>query len=272
MRNRRDDPTGTSEMKAFGEELLATGARYIDLGRRWLAERRDAVVDAAHGASTAPRRDAHTGAAQGEGRGRNRDGDLRRDWGFDDGDGYNAVDHLGGEPDFNHFGAYDREGRVGRIQPRRPGSAGGWRGVGPKGYTRADARITEDLCEQLLHDDAIDPREISVQVRDGVVLLEGLVDQRWVKHRVEDLAERCAGVRDIDNRLRVRGMGDAPGSRTDAATEARGTERGAGTPSSGTGATADRTPGGPDAASSGSPRAASGPVIADPARQDIGGA
>ena len=79
----------------------------------------------------------------------------------------------------------------------------GFRGRGPKGYSRSDERIAEDLCERLTHDDDIDAGEIEVQVSQGVVTLTGTVSERRMKHRAEDLAERCGGVRDVDNRIRV---------------------------------------------------------------------
>ena len=79
----------------------------------------------------------------------------------------------------------------------------GFRGRGPKNYTRSDQRITEDLCERLTEDDDIDAGGIEVQVEQGVVTLSGTVSDRWMKHRAEDVAERCAGVRDVENRIRV---------------------------------------------------------------------
>ncbi|UNK42740.1 BON domain-containing protein [Luteimonas sp. S4-F44] len=264
MHDRKDDIPGTSEMKAFGEELLATGARYIDAGRRWLSERRDQMAsrdgdagrhgphggrrayrdapyrgedrggDAGyddpaaaqhhdwhrqqgprshHDASGHPDDARGSGRAYGAGGGRGdlRDGDDRlSDWGHRSPHWFNDVDHLGGAPDFAHFGAYDREGRVGRATPRGEAARAperGWRGVGPKGYVRSDARITEDICERLTHSDEIDAREVSVRVHDGVVTLEGHVEQRWTKHRIEDIAEGCAGVKDVENRIRVRDAG-----------------------------------------------------------------
>lgn len=81
------------------------------------------------------------------------------------------------------------------------------RGKGPRNYTRSDERITEDLNEKLAQDDEIDATDITVTVENGEVSLEGTVEQRWMKHRAEDLAERCPGVKDIDNRIRVKHAG-----------------------------------------------------------------
>jgi len=91
-------------------------------------------------------------------------------------------------------------------------SVGAFRGRGPKNYLRSDQRITEDLCERLTEDDDVDASDIEVAVKDGVVTLTGTVGERWMKHRAEDLAERCGGVRDVDNRIRVLRTGGEWGS------------------------------------------------------------
>ena len=45
--------------------------------------------------------------------------------------------------------------------------------------------------------------EFKVEVKDGKVRLEGSVPERTMKHRIEDIAEECSGVKDVDNRIRV---------------------------------------------------------------------
>nr|WP_089340561.1 BON domain-containing protein [Burkholderia singularis] len=75
---------------------------------------------------------------------------------------------------------------------------------GPKGYTRSDERICEDVCERLTRAFDIDVSDVSVQVRDARVELDGTVPARWMKHGIEDIADSCMGVRDVDNRVRVR--------------------------------------------------------------------
>ncbi|TBR06713.1 MAG: BON domain-containing protein [Lysobacter sp.] len=77
------------------------------------------------------------------------------------------------------------------------------RGRGPKNYTRSDERILDDLHERLSSDPQIDASEVEVRCEGGQVTLEGTVEQRWMKHRIEDIAEACAGVRQLDNRIRV---------------------------------------------------------------------
>lgn len=76
-------------------------------------------------------------------------------------------------------------------------------GRGPKGYRRSDESITEEICERLSDDPYIDASDIAVTSRDGRVVLEGSVDERPIKHRVEDIVADCAGVTAIRNELRV---------------------------------------------------------------------
>ncbi len=76
-------------------------------------------------------------------------------------------------------------------------------GKGPKGYTRSDERIKEEVCERLMRHGSIDAREVDVDVAGGVVTLKGLVPSRAAKHAAEDTAESVLGVIDIQNMLRV---------------------------------------------------------------------
>jgi osmotically-inducible protein OsmY len=75
--------------------------------------------------------------------------------------------------------------------------------TGPKGYTRSDERIREDISERLMMADSIDSSEVTVSVKDGRVTLEGTVPTRSMKHSIEDLADYTAGVQDVENRIRV---------------------------------------------------------------------
>jgi len=101
------------------------------------------------------------------------------------------------------FGSSQRSTRSG--SGREGYSAyGSHRGKGPKGYTRSDDRLKEVICEKLSDDPMIDASEISVEVTSQVVKLTGTVDDRATKYEVEELIERCGGVKDIDNQLRVR--------------------------------------------------------------------
>jgi osmotically-inducible protein OsmY len=74
---------------------------------------------------------------------------------------------------------------------------------GPKGYKRSDERLKEDISERLMNSVHIDAAEVSVEVQNGKVTLEGSVPERRMKHQIEDLVDNCPGVQDIDNRVRV---------------------------------------------------------------------
>lgn len=98
----------------------------------------------------------------------------------------------------------------------------GHRGKGPKGYTRSDDRIKEDICERLSDDPMIDASDVSVDARQGVVTLTGSVESRQLKHRIEDLIERCSGVRDIENRLTVKSSSAGQGASRNASSASGG--------------------------------------------------
>ncbi|MBS1189723.1 MAG: hypothetical protein H6R10_1515 [Rhodocyclaceae bacterium] len=80
----------------------------------------------------------------------------------------------------------------------------GGRNRGPKGYQRSDERIRELICEILVQRSYIDASDVSVEVNLGRVILEGTVPQRRMKHEIEDVADSCWGVKDVENRIRVR--------------------------------------------------------------------
>lgn len=89
----------------------------------------------------------------------------------------------------------------------------------PKGYVRSDERVRENVCEHLAHS-GLDVSDVSVAVADGRVVLEGTVPNRRMKHRIEDCADACVGVTDVDNRIRVARAGEA-GPTSAAAPEGR---------------------------------------------------
>lgn len=115
--------------------------------------------------------------------------------------------------DYNEYGY-----GVDEFQPPRHATGGyglqqeNHRGKGPKGYVRTDERIHEEICEYLSDDPRIDASEISVEVRGGVVTLEGSVRDRGQKHRTEDIAVGVSGVKDVHNGLRVASASSASNS------------------------------------------------------------
>lgn len=74
-------------------------------------------------------------------------------------------------------------------------------GKGPKGWTRSDERIKEEVCEALYNSNEVDATEIEVSVKEGVVSLKGSVDTRSTKRIAEDLVDDISGVQDVQNLL-----------------------------------------------------------------------
>lgn len=75
-------------------------------------------------------------------------------------------------------------------------------GKGPKGYTRSDERIWEDICEKVIAAD-IDASDVDITVESGEVTLAGSVRFREDKHRIEDIADEVPGVRSVHSRIRT---------------------------------------------------------------------
>jgi osmotically-inducible protein OsmY len=78
------------------------------------------------------------------------------------------------------------------------------RGKGPRNYNRSDTRIHEDIQDMLLEDPYIDGSEIEVTVDNGDVVVEGTVNDKNMKRRVEDVIENVRGVKNVEVRLRTR--------------------------------------------------------------------
>ena len=138
-----------------------------------------------------------------------------------------------------------------------PGMRMGHRGLGPKNYTRSDERIREDLNERLTDADDIDARGLNVEVSNGVATLTGTVEQRWMKHRAEDIAESCSGVRDVNNQIRVQSLHQDTQHRDASSSASQGSARsgsslGSGGGSSTTSTQASTTPSGSTTSSTGS--------------------
>lgn len=146
--------------------------------------------------------------------------------GYSSSGGYSQEGHGGPQGWREHSGASDAW-RAGNVTGQGYGERSGrYRGLGPKNYKRSDERIREDLNERLTDSDEIDASGISVDVSNGVATLTGTVEQRWMKHRAEDLAEACGGVRDVNNQIRV--QPSQPSERGSAASTASGTSAGLG--------------------------------------------
>jgi osmotically-inducible protein OsmY len=83
------------------------------------------------------------------------------------------------------------------------------RGKGPRGYTRSDDRIKEDVNDRLTDDWAVDASDIEVDVDNCEVTLTGEVTSREMKRRAEDVAEAVSGVKHVQNNLRIKQAGQS---------------------------------------------------------------
>jgi hypothetical protein len=116
----------------------------------------------------------------------------------DSGTGFDESGESGwGSGRQNYERSFSESGRGGRS------SEGPHSGRGPKGYQRSDERVREDICDRLTEHGHIDASEIEVTVKNGEVTLNGSVENRQMKHMIEDLVDAVGGVKDVQNHLRV---------------------------------------------------------------------
>ena len=80
--------------------------------------------------------------------------------------------------------------------------------------TRTDAQIQADVLAELKYEPRVQPNEIGVAVKDGVVTLTGYVDSYLKKWSAEKAAHRVRGVKAVANEIEVRLLGSS--QRTDA--------------------------------------------------------
>ncbi|RZT39487.1 BON domain-containing protein [Cupriavidus agavae] len=74
---------------------------------------------------------------------------------------------------------------------------------GPRGYTRTDDRIRDEICERLTFTSGVDVSEVTVDVENGKVTLGGTVQRRSQKYDIEDMADNTFGVNEVENNIRV---------------------------------------------------------------------
>ena len=75
---------------------------------------------------------------------------------------------------------------------------------GPKGYERSDERLKEDISERMYANEDFDVSDVTIEVAKGVVTLDGNVADRYSKYMIEEMVDSIPGVKDVDNRLRIR--------------------------------------------------------------------
>jgi osmotically-inducible protein OsmY len=83
-------------------------------------------------------------------------------------------------------------------------SATDYRGMTTTTTTRTDEQIQADVLEELRWDSRVQPNEIGVTAKDGIVSLTGWVDSYSKKWAAERASHRVRGVRAVVNDLEVR--------------------------------------------------------------------
>lgn len=71
-------------------------------------------------------------------------------------------------------------------------------------HTRTDAEIQADVLAELRWEPRVQPNEIGVIVKDGIVTLTGWVDSYLKRWAAEDAAHRVKGVKAVANDIEVR--------------------------------------------------------------------
>jgi hypothetical protein len=84
---------------------------------------------------------------------------------------------------------------------------------GPKGYTRSDERIEDEVCERVARS-GVESDDLEVKVENREVTLTGTVRSREEKWWLESLVDDVFGVEEVHNRLRV-GATPAAGTTAD---------------------------------------------------------
>jgi hypothetical protein len=144
-------------------------------------------------------------------RGAQRASELRREYGPREPWQHDPrIDSMRGESSRWDEGRYSSRERTERADTRA------FRGVGPRGYTRPDGQIADDVYCRLTDAPDIDAGSLEHSVRGGEVVLTGTVRDRRTKRMVEALVERVAGVTHVQNNLRVKPPLDDGNGRTNA--------------------------------------------------------
>ena len=157
--------TTANDLAVVAQDMLRMGKHWTQAAQDWLERNRDESADMRRRARRHPR-------------------DIQSDFGSSGYDQVRTPEAAAG------FGAPSR---------------GSYRGIGPRNYNRSDERIREDINERLTEADDLDASDLTVEVSNGVATLSGAVEERWMKHRAEDMADGCIGVRDVRNQIQVRG-------------------------------------------------------------------
>ncbi|MCM2352102.1 MAG: BON domain-containing protein [Pseudobdellovibrio sp.] len=72
-----------------------------------------------------------------------------------------------------------------------------------KTYHQPDKKIKEDVCAILAETPHVDCSEIKVSVKDGIVTLQGEVDEQAAKKVADETLDYVLGVHGVKNELTV---------------------------------------------------------------------
>ena len=76
---------------------------------------------------------------------------------------------------------------------------------------KRDERIAYDVRSRLEHHDMIDASRVTIQVVNGDVTMIGTADNRFIRHRAEELASEVEGVQKVVNKISVQPPMEEPG-------------------------------------------------------------
>ncbi len=128
---------------------------------------------------------------------------YQEDAGGGDRKGYHALEGAGRQGwDFDQNRGYasvhgNRRGTAGENKQTRD-----HRGKGPRSYQRTDERILEDIVEKV-SSRGIDASDVEIRIDKGDVRLSGSMPGRQSRRVLEDIVEDVAGVRNVENGIRV---------------------------------------------------------------------
>ena len=78
------------------------------------------------------------------------------------------------------------------------------RGKGPKNYIRSIERIKDDASDRLMQDTLVDASDVEMEVNGTDLILSGTVNSLFEKHRAEALVANVSGVKEVENKLRIK--------------------------------------------------------------------
>ena len=196
--------SGTSQRSSRDSERSGVGSPG-DLGRN-----RRYGVASSQGYGGAVEREGYGGFGSEGGSGRGSYGYTREAYGFGAGGRGTGSESSSGP---GRGREWDRSGiewagvERGSGDSRSTSSAApriGSRGKrSPKGYTRSDERIREDVCDRLT-ESYLECEEVTVTVKNGEVVLTGRAPSGETRRQIERIAEAVTGVQEVTNQIRTR--------------------------------------------------------------------